>query len=174
MVSLLIPYFLTWIGIIIGSVHDFTAMAVFLTVIGVVWTAIACTAKGFSGRGILIAEAVHAVIWIVCKFFPMLGAKILGGAVGLGIAIFIVALVYVYFFAPSEDKASQGGQKERNERLPNRIYDDSNTPWECTWRSSTSQETDYVNQKTGETMRIYHYRISKDSAQTDKGTFRWR
>ena len=66
MVSLIIPYFLTWIGIIIGSVHDFTAMAVFVTVSGAVWTAIACTVKDFSRRGLLIAEAVHAVIWIIC------------------------------------------------------------------------------------------------------------
>ena len=173
MVSLIIPYFLTWIGIIIGSVHDFMAMAVFLTVIGAVWTAIACTVKDFSRRGLLIVEAVHAVIWIICKFFPMFGAKLLGGAVGLAVSVVILALVYVYFFAPSDEEHPQERRQEGRKQLPNRIYDDSNTPWECTWRSSTSQETDYVNKKTGETIRIYHYSISGKAAQTDKGTFRW-
>ena len=56
-----------------------------MTVIGAVWTAIACTVTDFSRRGLLIAEAVHAVIWIICKFFPMFGAKLLGGAVGLAV-----------------------------------------------------------------------------------------
>lgn len=173
MVSLIIPYFLTWIGIIIGGVHDFTAMAVFLTVIGMVWTAITCTVKDFSKQGLLIAEAVHAVIWIVCKFFPMFGAKLLGGAVGLAVSVVILALIYVYFIAPSDTGHSQERQQDRMHQLPNRIYDDSRIPWECTWRSKTSQEADYVNKKTGETMRIYHYNISGNSAQTDKGTFRW-
>ena len=173
MVSLIIPYLLTWIGIIIGGVHDFTAMAVFLTVIGVIWTAIACTVKGFSKRTLLIAEAVHAVIWIICKFFPMFGAKLLGGAVGLAVAVVILILVYVYFIAPSDDARPQKRQPERTRQLPNRIYDDSRTPWECVWRSKTSQETDYVNKKTGETMRIYHYIMNENSAQTDRGTFRW-
>ena len=113
MVSLIIPYFLTWIGIIIGSVHDFTAMAVFLTVIGAVWTAIACTVKDFSRRGLLIAEAVHAVIWIICKFFPMFGAKLLGGAVGLAVSVVILALVYVYFFAPSDGDGRSLGRGSR-------------------------------------------------------------
>lgn len=174
MVSLIIPYFLTWIGIIIGSVHDFMAMAVFLTVIGAVWTAIACTVKDFSRRGLLIAEAVHAVIWIICKFFPIFGAKLLGGAVGLAVSVVILALVYVYFFAPSDGDGRSGErQPAAAQKLPNRIYDGNNNPWECTWRSTTSQETDYVNKKTGETIRIYHYSISGNSAQTDKGTFRW-
>lgn len=173
MISLIIPYLLTWIGIIIGGVHDFAAMAVFLTVIGVIWTAVACTVKGFSKRTLLIAEAVHAVIWIICKFFPMFGAKLLGGAVGLAVAVVILILVYIYFIAPSNDVHLQERRPERAQQLPNRIYDDSRTPWECTWRSTTSQEADYVNKETGETMRIYHYSISGNSARTDRGTFRW-
>lgn len=173
MASLIIPYFLTWVGIIIGSVHDFTAMAVFLTAVGMIWTAIACTVKHFSKQGTLIAEAVHAVIWIVCRFFPMFGAKLLGGAVGLAAAVVILALAYVYFIAPSDDAPLKERQKESRQQLPDRIYDDRRTPWECTWRSKTSQEADYVNKETGETMRIYHYNISGNSARTDKGTFRW-
>lgn len=73
MISLTIPYILTFIGIIIGGVHDFMAMAVFLTVIGAVWTAITCTVKSYSKQGLLIAEAVHGAIWIICKFFSMFG-----------------------------------------------------------------------------------------------------
>ena len=38
MISLLGPYFLTFIGIIISGVHGFPAMAVLLTAIGVLWT----------------------------------------------------------------------------------------------------------------------------------------
>lgn len=176
MISLGIPYMLTFIGIIIGGVHDFMGMAVFLTVIGVLWTAIACAVKKYSRQGFLIAEAVHAVIWIICKFFPMFGAKLLGGAVGLAVAIVLILLVYAYFFAPSDDdgeRHANGKKLTPAHRLPKRIYDDGNNPWECTWRSNTSQEADYINKNTGETIRIYHYSISGNSAQTDKGTFRW-
>lgn len=176
MISLTIPYILTFIGIIIGGVHDFMAMAVFLTVIGAVWTAIACTVKDYSKQGLLIAEAVHGAIWIICKFFPMFGAKLLGGAVGLAVAVVLVLFVYAYFFAPSDeggDRRSDNGEPEKARQLPNRIYDEGNNAWECTWRSKTSQEADYVNKNTGETMRIYNYNISGKSVLTDKGTFRW-
>ena len=60
MISLLGPYFLTFIGIIISGVHDFPAMAVLLTVIGVLWTLIGGKMKGYDKVGILISEAVQA------------------------------------------------------------------------------------------------------------------
>ena len=47
MISLLGPYFLTFIGIIISGVHDFPAMAILLTVIGVLWTLIGGKMKGY-------------------------------------------------------------------------------------------------------------------------------
>ena len=60
--------------------------------------------KGYDEVGILISEAIHAVIWIVCRFFPMFGAKLLGGAVGLVVGIAILAVVVSFFFGGSSDQ----------------------------------------------------------------------
>ena len=52
------------------------------------------TEREDSKRRLLIAEAVHAAVWIVCKFSPMFGAKMLGGTIGLAVAAVILVLVY--------------------------------------------------------------------------------
>ena len=52
MFSIVMPYALTLIGVLVGDGNDFMAFAVFFTVIGVVWTFIAATVKEFRGKGL--------------------------------------------------------------------------------------------------------------------------
>lgn len=72
MVSLIVPYFLTFLGLMTGSAQDFPAFAVFLTFIGVVWTLVRGLAKHSGFKIILLQEAIHAALWLLFNFSPEL------------------------------------------------------------------------------------------------------
>lgn len=171
MISLLVPYFLTFIGIIISGVHDFPAMAIFLTAIGVLWTFIGGKMKGYDGKGILIAEAIHAVIWIVCKFFPMFGAKLLGGAIGLAISIVILAVVVSFFWGGSEGGEIHGQTSAGTGEYPNVIYDEYNRAWQKmhdNGRGEASFQSD-----SGESVYFYPSNRYGNSAAAGGKKFHW-
>ena len=87
MVSLIVPYFLTFLGLMVDSAHDFPAFAVVFTAAGVLWTAGRGLAKESGGKAIALMVAGHGVIWLLFKFKPeMLGAAI-GIAIGLAFAV---------------------------------------------------------------------------------------
>lgn len=176
MISLIVPYILTLMGIIIGSVHDFMGMAIFLTVIGMIWTGIRGLIKQNSKKGILIAEGIHGIIWIVCKFFPMFGAKLIGGVFGLLIAAVVLILAYVYILEPmfSGSRGSveeQTSSVEGNRQMPNIVYDDNNQEWHCLQRFDNG-EAEYRD-KSGKVVHIYHSQVEGKTAATSEGHFHW-
>ena len=80
MVSLIVPYFLTFLGLMVDSAHDFPAFAVVFTAAGVLWTAGRGLAKESGGKAIALMVAGHGVIWLLFKFKP----EMLGAAIGIG------------------------------------------------------------------------------------------
>ena len=173
MISLLGPYFLTFIGIIISGVHDFPAMAILLTVIGVLWTLIGGKMKGYDKVGILISEAIHAVIWIVCRFFPMFGAKLLGGAVGLVIGIAILAVVVSFFFGGSSDQDTrqQTGGGTGEVIYPSTIYDEVNRAWQK-MHDNGQGEASFQNDR-GESVYFYPSNRYGNTASAGGRRFHW-
>ena len=79
MISLIVPYFLTFLGLMVDSAHDFPAFAVVFTVAGVLWTAGRGLAKESGGKVIALTVALHGVIWLLFKFKP----EMLGAAIGI-------------------------------------------------------------------------------------------
>lgn len=178
MISTIVPYVLTFMGLIIDGVHDFLGMAIFLTVIGVIWTGIAGLVKDYSKKGILIAEGVHGVIWIMCKFFPMFGAKLLGGITGLLIGAVVLIFAYIYILEPmfsgNHDSGDSPWEQEPsggNGQMPNIIYDSNNREWHCLNRFANG-EAEY-HDKSGNTIHIYHSNVEGNSAATSEGVFHW-
>lgn len=178
MISTIVPYVLTLMGLIIDGVHDFLGMAILLTVIGIIWTGIGGLMKDYSRKGLLISEGVHGIIWIVCKFFPMFGAKLLGGVFGLLIGAVVLIFAYIYILDPlfsgnrdSGDSAWEQEPSGENGQMPNIIYDSNNQEWHCLNRFGNG-EAEYRD-KSGNTVRIYHSNVDGNSAQTSAGWFHW-
>lgn len=117
MVSLIVPYFLTFLGLMTGSAQDFPAFAVFLTFIGVVWTLVRGLAKHSGFKIILLQEAIHAALWLLFNFSPELLGKAIGLVIGLAVAIPLAVVAYVYFIGPlfsgtlgSDSRAAAGAE----------------------------------------------------------------
>lgn len=170
MISFVIPYFLTFLGLVIDGAHHFLAMAIILTVIGVIWTGIACMTRDYSNKGIAIAEGVHAVIWLMFKVFPAFGAKLLGGFIGLVIAALIILLFVVFVMGGGdEEKKTSGGGGTPS--MPNIIYDDNNNRWQLSHRNGGGESV-YHND-AGQEVHIYHQNVSGTNANTSAGNFHW-
>lgn len=172
MISLIVPYILTLMGLITDAVHDFPEFAIFLTVIGVIWTGLRSILHGYGIKGILAFEGGHAVVWILCKVFPMLFAKLMG-LLGGALAV-IVLLVMAYFYFEDEG-SSTGSSPATNTRsgavsMPHIIYDSSNNRWQCVGRFGSESE---YRSDDGRTVRIYHADVSGSGANTSAGYFHW-
>jgi hypothetical protein len=174
MISLIVPYVLTLMGVIFKTVHDFTGMAVLLTVIGVVWTGIGGLVKGYSKKALLISEAVHALIWIGLVYFPGLIGNLLGGLIGLLVAIVIAVLAYIYIidpiFSSGGKETAEAAAPETAEFIPNIIYDEGNNRWQC--QGVYGDHAVYYDDN-GKQITIYHGAISGTQAVTNEGTFHW-
>ena len=84
--SLIIAYALTIVGLIFAGVHDFAGMGIFLTAIGVVITLVHGLRAKYKPVALIAALAVHAALWIVPNFSPELVGKLIGAAIGIPIA----------------------------------------------------------------------------------------
>ena len=168
MISAIIPYVLTIIGIVIDDAHNFPAMAIILTVVGVIWTAIRSRAKSYDKKGMLLAVGGHGLIWLLFRVFPNFGAKVIGTSIGILVSILIVAFVWAYFIGPS----STGSRSKAPARLPDIIYDSNNEQWICSMRYKDGTY-DYRSQDGSRSVRIYHAEISGTGANTSEGYFHW-
>lgn len=170
MISAIVPYVLTLIGIVIDSVHNFPAMAIFLTVVGVAWTGIRCLVKKYAKKGLALALGGHGLIWILFRVFPNVGVGLVSTLIGILVSIMILAFAWVYVLSPmfSDSKSSNTG---RVKGMPDIIYDGNNEQWICSNRYSDGTY-DYRN-KDGRTIRIYHAEISASGANTSEGYFHW-
>ena len=179
MISLIVPYFLTFLGLMVDSAHDFPAFAVVFTVAGVLWTAGRGLAKESGGKVIALTVALHGVIWLLFKFKPeMLGAAI-GIVIGLAFAVPVAligwsVIIRPLFFGASasayrggaEDSASQG-----RGTLPNIIYDDGNNRWQLRRRNGDGSAVYYSDD--GREVLIHLNYVSGTTANTGEGTFHW-
>ncbi len=168
MISAIIPYVLTILGIVIDDAHNFPAMAVVLTVVGVIWTGIRGLSKKYQMKGMLLAVGGHGLIWLLFRVFPNFGARIIGTVIGLLVAILIVAVVWYYF----SGSTSTGNRTKNSRRLPDIIYDNNNEQWFCSARYSDGTY-DYRSKDGSRTIRIYHAEISGSGANTSEGYFHW-
>lgn len=170
MISAIIPYVLTLIGIVIDSVHNFPAMAVVLTVVGVIWTGIHCLAKRYEKKGLILALGGHGLVWLLFRVFPNVGVGLVSTLIGILVSIMIIAVVWIEVLSPmfSDSKSSNS---RRVSGMPDIIYDDSNEQWICSNRYSDGTY-DYRN-KDGRTIRIYHAEITASGANTSEGYFHW-
>lgn len=171
MISAIIPYVLTLIGIVIDNVHNFPAMATFLTVVGVAWTGIRGLIKKYEKKGLILALAGHGLIWLLFKVFPNVGVGLVSVVIQILVSILILAVVWIYVLSPtlSDSKSSNSG-KVRG--MPNIIYDDNNEQWICSNRYSDGTY-DYRSKDGKSTIRIYHAEISGSGANTSEGYFHW-
>ena len=173
MISVITPYVLTLIGIVIDSVHNFPEMAGFLTVVGVLWTLIRCLIKKIKGKGMLLSVGGHGFIWLLFGVFPSMGMKLVSTLIGILVSILILALAWVYVLSPmfssSDGKSSNSG---RVKGMPDIIYDSNNDQWICSQRYSDGTY-DYRSADGSRTIRIYHAEISGSGANTSEGYFHW-
>jgi hypothetical protein len=168
MISAIIPYVLTIIGIVIDDAHNFPAMATLLTVVGVIWTVIRSLAKRYDKKGMLLAVGGHGLIWLLLRVFPNFGAKVIGTSIGILVSILIVAFVWAYF----SGSISTGKSTKASNRLPDIIYDSNNEQWICSMRYKDGTY-DYRSQDGSRSIRIYHAEISGTGANTSEGYFHW-
>ena len=182
MISLFIPYFLTFLGLMTGSGQDFVAFALFMTFIGVVWTLIRGLAKHVGLKILLIQEAIHGVLWFVFHFKPELLGQAIGIVIGLAVAIPLAIAAYVYLIGPLfsgtfgndsptpdlESPIKEGG----NELLPQYIYDGNNQVWSRVYRSPTG-ECRYRCEADGREIYIHHANVRGSFANTSEGSFHW-
>lgn len=175
MVSIVMPYALTLIGVLVGDGNDFMAFAVFFTVIGVVWTFIAATVKEFRGKGLLALEAGHAVIWLLFNFSPELLGKAIGLVIALPIAI-LVGVVGLSFFRGlrADDSAPAMPRQEDDrtplQRVPNIIYDGGNGRWQLVNRGF---DTATYESDDGRQVVLRHAEMGRSGANTNEGYFHW-
>lgn len=181
MVSLIVPYFLTFLGLMVDSAHDFPAFAVVFTVAGVIWTAGRGLVKESGGKVIAFTVAIHGVIWLLFKFKPeMLGAAI-GIVIGLVFAVPVALIGWSVIIQPlffggespvpafrgeTDDQAPQG-----RGTLPNIIFDDGNNRWQLRYRNGDGSAI-YYNDDGREVLIHLNY-ISGTTANTGEGTFHW-
>ena len=180
MVSLIVPYFLTFLGLMVDSAHDFPAFAVVFTVAGVLWTAGRGLAKESGGKVIALTVALHGVIWLLFKFKPeMLGAAI-GIVIGLAFAVPVALIgwsvvIRPLFFGGSSAPAFRGGAEDAapggRGTLPNIIYDDSNARWQLRRRNGDGSAVYYSDD--GREVLIHLNYVSGTTANTGEGTFHW-
>lgn len=170
MISAIIPYVLTLIGIVIDSVHNFPGMAITLTVVGVVWTGIRGLAKRYEKKGLILSLAGHGLIWLLFRVFPKVGVGIVSTLIQILVSIMILAAAWIYVLSPMfSDSKSSGSRKVSG--MPDIIYDSNNEQWICSNRYSDGTY-DYRN-GNGRTIRIYHAEISGSGANTSEGYFHW-
>ena len=182
MVSLIVPYFLTFLGLMTGSAQDFPAFAVFLTFIGVVWTLVRGLAKHSGFKVILLQEAIHAALWLLVNFRPELLGKAIGLVIGLAVAIPLAVVAYVYFIGPlfsgtlgDGDRAPAGAEPAAAggaELLPQYIYDGDNNRWTMVYRNDNG-ECRYRCEADNREVYLHHASVSGKSAQTSEGHFHW-
>lgn len=180
MVSLIGPYFLTFLGLMVDSAHDFPAFAVVFTAAGVLWTAGRGLAKESGGKAIALMVAGHGAIWLLFKFKPeMLGAAI-GIAIGLAFAVPVALIgwsvvIRPLFFGGSSAPAFRGGAEDAapggRGTLPNIIYDDSNARWQLRHRNGDGSAVYYSDD--GREVLIHLNYVSGTTANTGEGTFHW-
>lgn len=172
MISLIIPYILTFMGLITDSVHNFPEFAIFLAIIGVVWTGIWAFLHNYGIKGVLAFESGHAIVWILCRVFPMLFAKLMGF---LGGALAVIVLLVAAYFYFGDEGSSAGSSPSRSTRsgavsMPHIIYDSSDSRWQCVGRFGDESE---YRSDDGRTVRIYHADVSGNGANTSEGYFHW-
>lgn len=182
MISLLIPYFLTFLGLMTGDAQDFVAFAVFLTFIGVVWTLVRGLVKHTEGKILAVQLAIHGALWLLFRFSPELLGKAIGLVIGLAVAIPLAIVAYVYFIGPlfsgtlgKDDPAPEWENPIREggtELLPQYIYDGSNNRWTLVHRSGQG-ECLYRCEADGREARIFHANVRGTFANTDVGAFHW-
>lgn len=180
MVSLIVPYFLTFLGLMVDSAHDFPAFAVVFTAAGVLWTVGRGLVKESGGKVIALTVALHGAIWLLFKFKPeMLGAAI-GIAIGLAFAAPVAligwsAIIRPLFFGGSSAPAFRGGAEDAapggRGTLPNIIYDDSNARWQLRRRNGDGSAVYYSDD--GREVLIHLNYVSGTTANTGEGTFHW-
>lgn len=181
MISLIVPYFLTFLGLMVDSAHDFPAFAVVLTAAGVIWTAGRGLAKESGGKVIALTVAIHGVIWLLFRFKPeMLGAAI-GIVIGLVFAVPVAligwsVIIKPLFFGGSSDVPSFGGEAEDTARqsrgtLPNIIFDGGNNRWQLLHRNGDGSAVYYSDD--GREVLIHLNYVSGTTANTSEGTFHW-
>jgi hypothetical protein len=173
MISLITPYVLTLIGIVINSVHDFPAMAVVLTVVGVLWTSLRCLLHKMQGKEFLIYVGGHGLIWLLFDVFPGMGMKLVSTLLGILVSIVIIAVAWIYVLSPMfSNSDGKRSNSSRSNVLPDVIYDSNNNQWFCSQRYSGGVY-DYRSADGSRTIRIYHAEISGSGANTSEGYFHW-
>lgn len=180
MVSLIVPYFLTFLGLMVDSAHDFPAFAVVFTAAGVLWTAGRGLVKESGGKVIAFTVALHGAIWLLFKFKPeMLGAAI-GIVIGLAFAAPVALIgwnvvIRPLFFGGSSASAFRGGAEDAGPRdrgtLPNIIFDDANARWQLRHRNGDGSAVYYSDD--GREVLIHLNYVSGTTANTGEGTFHW-
>lgn len=172
MISLIVPYILTFMGLITDAVHDFPEFAIFLTAIGVLWTGLRAFLHDYGIKGVLAFESGHAIIWILCRVFPVLFAKLMGFLGGVLAVIILLVMAYFYFEDEDGSTVSSSVQNTRSGAvsMPNIIYDSSNNRWQCVGRFGSESE---YRSDDGQTVRIYHADVSGSGANTSAGYFHW-
>ena len=135
MISLIAPYFVTLLGVIVGGAWDFPAFAYLFLAVGVLWTLGRGLVAHSDKRTLIITLAIHAVIYLVYNFKPeMIGAAI-GIVIGLAVAIPLAVVFFQHFAANFSIGGSRSGGSEsagenRRVRMPNIIYDECNNRWQ--------------------------------------------
>ena len=173
MISAIIPYVLTLIGIVIDTAHNFPAMAAFLTVVGVIWTAIRSLVKRYKWKGFLLALGGHGLIWLLFRGFPNVGIGLVSTLIGILVSIMIIAFAWVYILGPMFSSSNgKSSSSAASNRLPDIIYDDNNQQWYCSQRYKDGTY-DFRSQDGSRTIRIYHAEISGSGANTSEGYFHW-
>lgn len=175
MFSIVMPYALTLIGVLVADGNDFLAFAVFFTGIGVVWTFIAGTMKEFRAKGLLALEAGHALIWLLFNFSPELLGKAIGLVIALPIAILVGVAGLSFIQGLNEGGPApmpQNGTDERTplQRVPNIIYDGSNARWQLVNRG---YDTATYESDDGRTVVLRHAEMRRFGANTNEGYFHW-
>ena len=181
MVSLIVPYCLTFLGLMVDSVHDFPAFAVVFTVAGVIWTAGRGLVKESGGKVIALTVAIHGVIWLLFKFKP----EILGAAIGLVIGLVVAVPVAILgwcviirplFFGDTSSTPTFRGEaaemsRQSRDTLPNIIFDDANDRWRLRHRNGDGSAIYYSDD--GREVLIHLNYVSGTTANTGEGAFHW-
>lgn len=175
MISLIAPYFVTLLGVIVGGAWDFPAFAYLFLAVGVLWTLGRGLVAHSDKRTLIITLAIHAVIYLVYNFKPeMIGAAI-GIVIGLAVAIPLAVVFFQHFAANFSIGGSRSGGSEsagenRRVRMPNIIYDEGNNRWQLS--RDMGDHFDYYDDN-GREVSIWVNSISGTSANTSEGTFHW-